>query len=94
MDNQKLCLKRKDSFARSSREYLSLTRRQWCWWSGSNDITPLLLCVAFLCTCHYMGYGVPRGVIRELQPEFKFPAKIETAFSQMLAIRSWSNEIQ
>ena len=28
------------------------------------------------------------AAIRYLQPEFKFPAKIKTAFSQMLAIRS------
>ena len=28
------------------------------------------------------------AVIRLLQPEFKFPAKIEMAFSQILAIRS------
>jgi GNAT superfamily N-acetyltransferase len=29
-----------------------------------------------------------KTVIRKLQPEFKFPAKIEMAFSRMLAIRS------
>ena len=34
------------------------------------------------------------AVIRYLRPEFKFPAKIEMAFSQMLAIRSSSNELQ
>ena len=34
------------------------------------------------------------AVIGQLRPEFKFPAKIEIAFSQMLAIRSWSNELQ
>ena len=33
-------------------------------------------------------------VIRQLRPEFKFPTIIEMAFSQMLAIRSWFNELQ
>ena len=28
------------------------------------------------------------AVIKKLQPEFKFPAKIETAFFQMLVIKS------
>ena len=39
--------------------------------------------------------GTPcTAVIRWLRPEFKFPAKIEMAFSQMLAIRSWYNKLQ
>ena len=32
--------------------------------------------------------------ITKLRPEFKFPAKIEMAFSQILAISTWSNELQ
>ena len=34
------------------------------------------------------------AVISYLRPEFKFRAKIEIAFYQMLAIKSWSNELQ
>ena len=34
------------------------------------------------------------AVIRYLWPEFKFSAKIEMVFSQMLATSSWSNKLQ
>ena len=33
-------------------------------------------------------------VIRQLRPEFKFPAKIDLSFSQILAIRRYYNEFK
>ena len=39
-------------------------------------------------------YKVGTAVMRWLRPEFKYPVKIEMAFYQMLAIRSWSKELQ
>ena len=38
--------------------------------------------------------GYCTAVIRLLRPEFKFPAKIEITFSQMLAIRLGCDQLQ
>ena len=53
-------------------------------WAGSGDNWDQILYeVAF-----FWIFTTHTAVIRKLRPEFKFPAKIEMAFSQILAIRS------
>ena len=52
------------------------------------DPTKIELNVAHWVTVDNTGVTV---VIRWLRPEFKFPAKIEMAYSQILAIRRWFN---